>query len=29
MCIKWEEQLIAGYGNYAQAVHWRLIPYMW
>jgi hypothetical protein len=29
MRIKWEEQLIVGYGSYAQIVHWRLIPYVW
>ena len=29
MRIKWEEELIAGYGSYTQTVHWRLIPYVW
>jgi hypothetical protein len=29
MRIKWEEELITGYGNYANSVRWRLIPYLW
>jgi hypothetical protein len=29
MRIKWEEQLITGYGSYARLVQWRLIPYVW
>jgi protein-S-isoprenylcysteine O-methyltransferase Ste14 len=29
MRIRWEEKLIVGYGNYAQSVRWRLVPYLW
>lgn len=29
MRIKWEEQLVIGYGTYARIVKWRLIPYVW
>jgi protein-S-isoprenylcysteine O-methyltransferase Ste14 len=29
MRIHYEEELITGYGSYAQTVQWRLIPYVW
>ena len=27
--IRAEEQIVAGYGEYAKSTHWRLIPRLW